>query len=146
MGTSLRTKSVRTIQKIGLKYRFDYQFGRHLTDSVKNNRNPKRPFLSFTRFVDIASQHWLRPIKLAFQLLADFRQKLFYTDYIFDVFQILLIDSRCTLVGLYALPGLQYNIFTIDLIVKSPESPIQRLPVGFCLSGVPVYPHIILTI
>jgi len=38
--TSLRTKSVRTIQKIGLKYWFDYQFGRHLTDSVKYDRNP----------------------------------------------------------------------------------------------------------
>jgi hypothetical protein len=69
MCTSPRAESMRAINKVGLKYRFDYQFGRHLAHPVKNNRNPQRPFLRFAWFLDIASQHRLRSVYLAFQLL-----------------------------------------------------------------------------
>jgi len=110
MGAAPRSKSVRAIKKIGLKYRFDYQFGRRLAHAVKNNRNSERPFLRFAWLIDVTSQHWLRPILVALQLLADFRKELFYTNNIFDVLKILFIESRCPFVGLYSLPGLQYYI------------------------------------
>jgi hypothetical protein len=51
---------------------------------------PQRPFLGFARFIDIAPQHWLWPVSLAFQLRADIRQKLIHTNHTLDVFKILL--------------------------------------------------------
>src|SRR3990172_9306367 len=120
---------IRTIQKVSLEYRFEYQHGCHLYHPVSHRRDTQRTLLSIG-LRDVHSQHRLCLIRLAFQLVLECGDQLLgLTRRFKDVFDTHPVYSWCALVGRYHPPCCFQRISPIDPIIQRVK-PILRLLFG----------------